>query len=40
LKKTIFNTMFHLPESTVVYCGHGPETTIGQEQRTNYIHNF
>jgi glyoxylase-like metal-dependent hydrolase (beta-lactamase superfamily II) len=40
LKKTIFNTMFHLPESTVVYCGHGPETTIGQEKRTNYIHNF
>jgi glyoxylase-like metal-dependent hydrolase (beta-lactamase superfamily II) len=40
LKKTIFNTMFPLPESTVVYCGHGPETTIGQEKRTNYIHNF
>lgn len=40
LKKSIFNTMFQLPESTVVYCGHGPETTIGQEKRTNYIHNF
>jgi glyoxylase-like metal-dependent hydrolase (beta-lactamase superfamily II) len=40
LKKSIFNTMFRFPESTVVYCGHGPETTIGQEKRTNYIHNF
>lgn len=27
LKKSIFNTMFRFPESTVVYCGHGPETT-------------
>jgi glyoxylase-like metal-dependent hydrolase (beta-lactamase superfamily II) len=40
LKKSIFNTMFQLPESTTVYCGHGPETTIDQEKRTNYIHNF
>jgi len=40
LKNSIFSTMFHLPESTTVYCGHGPETTIGQEKRTNYIHNF
>jgi hydroxyacylglutathione hydrolase len=40
LKKSIFNTMFKLTESTTVYCGHGPETTIGQEKRTNYIHNF
>ena len=40
LKKSIFTTMFQLPESTNVYCGHGPETTIDQEKRTNYIHNF
>lgn len=40
LKDSIFNTMFNLPEDTVVYCGHGPETTIGQEKRTNYIHQF
>ncbi len=40
LKNSIFNTMFQLPEATKVYCGHGPETTIGQEKRTNYIHNF
>lgn len=40
LKKTIFEIMFQLPEDTVVYCGHGDETTIGQEIRTNYIHQF
>jgi hydroxyacylglutathione hydrolase len=40
LKKSIFNIMFKLPEETVVYCGHGPRTTIGQEKRFNYIHQF
>jgi hydroxyacylglutathione hydrolase len=40
LKKSIFEKMFKLPEETVVYCGHGPETTIGKEKRTNYIFNF
>ncbi len=40
LKDSIFNTMFKLPEETVVYCGHGPSTTIGKEKRTNYILNF
>jgi len=40
LKASIFNTMFKLPNETVVYCGHGPETTIGKEKRTNYILNF
>jgi glyoxylase-like metal-dependent hydrolase (beta-lactamase superfamily II) len=29
--------MFALPEETVVYCGHGAETTIGAEKRSNYI---
>jgi glyoxylase-like metal-dependent hydrolase (beta-lactamase superfamily II) len=24
-----------LPEETVVFPGHGPKTTIGQEKRTN-----
>lgn len=27
--------MFHLPEDTVVYPGHGPVTTVGHEKRTN-----
>lgn len=40
LKESIFNTLFKLPEDTVVYCGHGPTTTIGQEKKTNYIYNF
>lgn len=40
LKATIFEKMFRLPEETVVYCGHGPETTIGKEKRTNFIYNF
>ena len=40
LKDTIHNIMFNLPEETIVYCGHGGETTIGQEKRTNYILQF
>lgn len=40
LKDSIFNTMFKLPENTVVFCGHGPETTIGREKASNYILNF
>ena len=40
LKKTIHNRFFTLPEETVVYSGHGPETTIGVEKKTNYILQF
>jgi len=40
LKKSIFNVMFELPESTTVFCGHGQSTTIDQERKTNYILNF
>lgn len=40
LKKSIHEVMFQLPEETVVYCGHGPATTIGKEKRSNYILNF
>lgn len=40
LKISIFQTMFQLPDETIVYCGHGPSTTIGREKRFNYIHNF
>lgn len=37
LKKTITEKMFQLPDETVVYTGHGGETTIGQEKLTNPI---
>ena len=40
LKTSIFETMFELPEDTIVYCGHGPSTTIGAEKLNNYIHQF
>ncbi|MNK08273.1 putative metallo-hydrolase [compost metagenome] len=40
LKKTIMERIFTLPENTVVYPGHGPTTTIGEEKRTNYILQF
>ena len=32
---SIRTELFALPDDTVVFCGHGPETTIGQEKRTN-----
>lgn len=37
LQRTIIDTMFALPESTLVYSGHGPETTIGAEKQSNPI---
>ncbi|MGB1102778.1 MAG: MBL fold metallo-hydrolase [Crocinitomicaceae bacterium] len=37
LKRTITEKMFSLPDDTVVYCGHGGETTIGREKLTNPI---
>ena len=40
LKKSIFEVMFELPETMIVYSGHGPETTIGQEKHNNYILQF
>ena len=40
LKASIHNVMFSLPDETIIYCGHGPETTIDLERKTNYILNF
>lgn len=35
LKHNIWNKLFVLPDQTVVYPGHGPETTIGSEKVNN-----
>ncbi|HSG68466.1 MAG TPA: MBL fold metallo-hydrolase [Bacteroidales bacterium] len=35
LKKNIFEKLFVLPDETIVYPGHGPETTIGFEKNNN-----
>jgi hydroxyacylglutathione hydrolase len=40
LRNTLLNIMFKLPEETVVYSGHGPETTIGFEKTHNAIYQF
>lgn len=35
LKHSIWSKLFTLPDQTVVYPGHGPETTIGSEKVSN-----
>lgn len=35
LISNIKNKLFILPEETTVYCGHGPETSIGFEKQSN-----
>ncbi len=35
LLRSIRNVLFAFPDDTPVYPGHGPETTIGHEKRTN-----
>lgn len=35
LLESIRNKLLTLPEETIVYCGHGPKTTIGEEKREN-----
>ncbi len=37
LKNSITTKLFTLPEDTVVYSGHGPTTTIGEEKYSNPI---
>lgn len=36
LVDSIKNKLYKLPKDTVCYCGHGDETTIGDERRNNY----
>lgn len=36
LVDSIRERLYQLPNETVCYCGHGPETTIGDEKRNNY----
>ena len=42
-QKTLFDSirtkLFKLPDDTIVYCGHGPSTTIGDEKRHNPFFN-
>jgi glyoxylase-like metal-dependent hydrolase (beta-lactamase superfamily II) len=35
LMRSISKVLFRFPDEAVVYPGHGPETTIGEERRTN-----
>jgi len=35
LLRSIERELLTLPDSTIVYCGHGPETTVGRERRAN-----
>ena len=35
LEKSLLNVLYQLPDDTVVYCGHGPMTRIGDEKRNN-----
>jgi glyoxylase-like metal-dependent hydrolase (beta-lactamase superfamily II) len=35
LIKAVQENIFTLPEDTVIYCGHGPETTVREEKQSN-----
>jgi hydroxyacylglutathione hydrolase len=39
LEKSIRNQIYSLPDVTIIYPGHGPETTVGYEKKHNpYVH--
>lgn len=40
LKESIHNILFQFPNDSEVICGHGPNTTIGEEKVSNYILQF
>jgi hydroxyacylglutathione hydrolase len=40
LKNSIHEVMFQLPEETIVFCGHGEQTSISEEKKNNYILSF
>ncbi len=35
LLRSIRQVLFELPDETIIYSGHGPETTVGREKRSN-----
>jgi len=35
LARSIREVLFALPDETIIYSGHGPETTVGREKRSN-----
>jgi glyoxylase-like metal-dependent hydrolase (beta-lactamase superfamily II) len=35
LVRSIRQVLFTLPDETVIYPGHGPKTTVGEEKRSN-----
>ena len=35
LERSIREQLYSLPDDTRVVCGHGPDTTVGEERRTN-----
>jgi glyoxylase-like metal-dependent hydrolase (beta-lactamase superfamily II) len=39
LERSIREQLYTLPDETIVYPGHGPDTTVGVERDTNpYVH--